>query len=119
MTRDAAFWVMVLGLMVIPGLVLGFLRGRAITRAYFRIYADLKKSGIELSQAELKVLITQLHRNPKAVLDADSVHASRSLKEQHIQALISYLKPIRYGFGILVVVAVVALFLFQHLWPKQ
>jgi hypothetical protein len=119
MTRDAAFWTMVIGLIVIPGLALGLLRGRAITRAYFRIYADLKKSGVELSQAELKVLMTQLHRNPKAVLDADSVHESRGIKEQHIQALMSYLKPIRYGFGVLVVVAVVALFLFQHLWPNK
>jgi hypothetical protein len=118
MTRDVALWTMMTGLMI-PVLVLGFLRGRAIARTYFRICTDLKKSGVELSQADLKVLITQLNRNPKAVLDADNVHESRSIKEQHIQALMSYLKPIRYGFGVSVVAAVVCVFLFQHLWPNK
>ena len=103
---------------VIPSLALGFLRGRAITRAYRNICVDLKKTGIDLSQADLQALIGQLHRNPRAILATDSQGVSHSIKEQHVQALLSYLKPIRYGFGVLVVVAIVAILLFQHLWPN-
>jgi hypothetical protein len=118
-SRDAAFWTMVVCMVVIPSISLGFLRGRAITRAYLNIYADLKKAGIELSQADLRALIAQLRRNPKAILSTDSQDVSRNIKEQHIQALLSYLKPIRYAFAVLFVIAVVAIVLFQHLWPNR
>ena len=110
---------MVIGLIVIPSAALGLLRSVAINRAYFRIYTDLKNAGIELSPSELKVLISQLHRNPKAILDADSVHESRSIKEKHVRSLVSRMKLIRYAYWILMVVAIVAVVSFQNLWPKQ
>lgn len=119
MNRDAAFWTMMVCLAGIPSLILGFLRGRAIVRTYRNIYADLKKAGIELSQADLRALIMQLHRNPRVILSSDSQDVSRSIKERHVQALLSYLKPIRYGFGLIIFAGLFAIFLFQHLWPNQ
>jgi hypothetical protein len=117
MSRNAAFWAMVIGLMI-PVAILGFLRGRAIKRAYLNIYVDLKKAGIERSQADLQALIVQLQRNPGAILSADSQDVSRGIKEKHVLALLSYLKPIRYGVAVIIITGVVAVLLFPHLWPK-
>jgi hypothetical protein len=119
MDRHVAFWTMLVCVAVIPSLILGFLRGRAIVRAYRNIYADLKKAGIELSQADLQTLYTQLVRNPRAMLSSESQDVSQSIKEQHVKELVSYLKPIRYAFAIIAIAGVVAVVLFQHLWPNR
>jgi hypothetical protein len=117
MTRDIAFWT-IIGVTLIPIAWLGWLRGRAIGRAYQAIYSDLRKSGIELSKTDLQVLIGQLNRNPKTVLDTESRPESRSIKEPHIHSLVTYLKAIRRYIWLLVVMGAVAVLFFHNFWPK-
>jgi len=118
MSRDTSLWTMVI-LLVVSGVALGWVRGRTIARAYLRICADLKKANIELSQAELRNLFTQLQRNPKTLLAADQVDESHGMKVQHVQELVSRLKLFRIGYYTLLVVGVAAVFLFEHLWTRQ
>jgi hypothetical protein len=87
MTRDAAFWARLIGLIAIPGLAFGWLRGKAIGRTCRAIYADLDKAGFKLSAAEIGELIGQLNRNPKTVLDADSDPDSRAIKARHVDSV--------------------------------
>ncbi|MDB6064845.1 MAG: hypothetical protein JWR26_1053 [Pedosphaera sp.] len=118
MNRDAAFW-MIIGVIAIPAIIIGWLRGRATVKTYQAIYRDLKKSGIELSQSELKLLIRQLYRNPKAVLSEDDSPESRIIKEQHVRALMAYSKPLQYYRWILYGIGAIAVVSFAHLWPKK
>lgn len=110
---------MVIGLIGIPGATLGWFRGKAIGKAYRAIYEDMKKAGIELSKADLQLLIGQLNRNPKAVLDADSRPESRTIKEPHVKSLVAYLKFLRRCFYILLGLGVLAVISFQHFWPRK
>lgn len=118
MTRDTAFWTMVGGLLI-PVFILGGLRGRAVTRAYRAIHADLRAAGVELSKADLQELIARLNRNPKAVLETESNPERRAIKEQHVRPLLSFTKVYRWCFYVLLAVGVVALSSFSHLWPKR
>ena len=118
MTRNAASWILA-GCLAGIGLVLGFFRGRAIMKTYRNICRDLKKAGIEPTQAELQMLFKDLYRNPKRVVTNDPQEVSRRIKEQHVQLLLSSLRPLWYGFAVLVVVGIVAVLLFQHLWPNR
>jgi len=118
MSRDTAFWTMVIGF-IVPGLTLGLFRGRAIGKTYRGIYADLKKAGIELSRADLELLLGQLNRNPREVLDGDGSSEAHMIKERHVDLLTAYLKSVRRYFYILVGAAVLALISFQHFWPNK
>ncbi len=80
MNRDTAFWAMVISLLI-PGLTLGWFRGKAIGKAYRAIYADLKKAGIDLSKADLHLLIGQLNRNPKVVLETETNPEAHEIKQ--------------------------------------
>ena len=118
MTRDAAFWTMVIGILI-PCLALGWFRGRAIGKAYRAIYADLKKAGIDPSKADLQLLIGQLNRNPKAVLETESSAEARAIKQQHVESLLAFTKVCRRCFYVLVAVGAIAVVSFPHLWPKN
>ena len=119
MTRDTAFWTLVIVLIFIPGLVFGWFRGRTIGRTYRAICEDLKKNGIELSKVELHLMMQQLNRNPRAIIAADSSAVSKAVKERHVESLFAYLKPFRICFHILAGVGVLAVISFQHLWPNK
>src|SRR6266478_3084535 len=107
MNRDTAFWAMVISLLI-PGLTLGWFRGRAIGRAYGAIYADLKKAGIDLSKADLQLLIGQLNRKPKAVLETESSPEARAIKQQHVDSLLAFTKLYRRCFYVLLALGVIA-----------
>jgi hypothetical protein len=118
MTRDAVLWGMIISLLI-PCLTLGWFRGRAIGRAYRAIYADLKKAGTDLSKADLQLLIGQLNRNPRAVLETESSPEVRAIKQQHVESLLEFTRFYRRCFYVIVAVGVVAVVSFPHLWPKQ
>ena len=105
--------------LLIPCLTLGWFRGKAIGRAYRAIYADLKKAGIDLSKADLQLLIGLLNRNPRAALDTESSSEARAIKQQHVESLLVFTKLCRRCFYVLVAVGVIAVVSFPHLWPRK
>ena len=119
MTRTTAIWTLVIGFIALPALVMGILRGRAVVKAFVAICADLREAGIELSQAELREMLSQLHRNPEAIFHADSSAESIHIKKRHVDALAPYLKRLRFGSSIHLAVGFVAVLLLQYLWPQQ
>ena len=119
MTRDTAFWGLVIGLIVLPNLAIGWLRGRAVGITYRGMCADMTDAGIRLSQADLGLLIGQLNRDPGSVLDTESNPEAKAIKKRHVDLLQAYRRSLRrYRWG-LIALGIVALVLFQCFWPGK
>lgn len=88
---------MVIGLSVVPAMIFGVLRSRAVMKAFFGICNDLKNVGVELPQTELRAMPSQLSRNPEAILDTDNSPGVRRIKERHVKVLAPHLKRLRMG----------------------
>ena len=117
MTRLATFWSLVIGLCGIPFCILALYHARAIYRTRRAICADLKKEGIELSKADLRLLLVQLKGFPKAVLAPDSCPVSRAIKERHVEKLVADLKTVHILILIVIAVGIALIWSFQYLWP--
>ena len=115
--RDAVFWSIVIFLVLIPGCVIGWIRGRAIARTCFAIRADLRKVGIELSPSDVQLLIGRLNVNPLAVISKEASPVARSIKQQHVETLLTHTKPLKRYFWILVFVGSAVIISFISLWP--
>ena len=106
--------------LIIPSLTLGWFRGRAIGKAYRSIYADLKKAGINPSNADRQLLIGQLSRmNPKVVLEAEGNPEARAIKQRHVESLLAFNKILHRCVYILVAAAVLLVVSFPHFWQKK
>ena len=119
MTRDTAFWAIVIGLIVIPGLGFGWLRGRAIGITYRGMCADLQNAGVELSPNDLHLLFQQLTRNPRSVVDSENHPEALAIKKRRVESFIAYTKSIQRYRMVLIGLGIVALISFQYLWPNK
>lgn len=110
-------WGIILFLLIIPGLVIGWVRGKTIGSTYNAILAELREAAIELSPADHKLLISQLNRDPRKALSGGASSAAKSIIQPHVDALLARTKPLQRYFWIMVVVGVTAILSFLIFWP--
>jgi hypothetical protein len=115
--RDAVFWGIFIFLLLIPGGVIGWIRSRAILRAYSAIHSDLHRAGIALSPPDLTLLFKRLSRNSSEVLSEETSPVAKSIKQPHIDALLVRTKALKRYFWIALAIGGGAMVSFLNLWP--
>ena len=119
MNRDFASWTMVSAFVILPAGLIGWLSVKAKIRAFKMIHNDLQQAQIKLSDADRKLLFSQLFRDQPMVLSQELSSAVLSIKQPHIESLQLYMRRLKRFQWLSMAIGAAAVVSFVYLWPPS